>query len=170
MRGMELLEPRLVMSAAPIQLSASLSDSAAVVGDYNLDGTVNAADYAIWRDHLSAAVTSGTAADGNGNGRVDAGDYELWKSQFGNTSAEYRVDLEWSAVPGAASYNVKRSLVTGGPYATIAAGLTQTSFSDPAPDGGIYYYVVSAVDAAGEGPDSIAVTPPVASTRIAADS
>jgi hypothetical protein len=48
--------------------------------DYNGNGSVDAADYTVWRD------TYGTAdprADGNGNGAVDDGDYELWKSHFG---------------------------------------------------------------------------------------
>jgi hypothetical protein len=158
--AIESLEPRLVMAATPIGLTAALSESAVVLADYNQDGTVNAADYTVWRDNLSAAVTPGTAADGSGNGRVDAGDYELWRSQFGNSESQYRVELAWSAVPGASSYNVKRALVAGGPFTTIAAGVTGTQFSDPVPEGGIYHYVVRAVDALGEGPDSAQATPP----------
>jgi T5SS/PEP-CTERM-associated repeat protein len=53
-----------------------------VPGDYNGDGTVDAADYTIWRDSLGQ-MGSGLAADGNGNGVVDQGDYNVWKMHFG---------------------------------------------------------------------------------------
>ena len=55
----------------------------AAPGDYNRDGTVDAADYTVWRDNLGASVAPLTGADGDGNGVVDATDYAVWKSQFG---------------------------------------------------------------------------------------
>lgn len=45
-----------------------------LLGDYNEDGTVNAADYAVWRDGGSPDDTQ-------------AG-YDLWKANFGNTNEE----------------------------------------------------------------------------------
>ena len=53
-----------------------------VLGDYNHNGIVDAADYTIWRDSLGRTGT-GLAADGNGNNQIDAGDYIVWKSHFG---------------------------------------------------------------------------------------
>ena len=53
-----------------------------LIGDYDHDGVVDAADYTVWRDTLDS--TTDLAADGNGNGTVDYGDYEVWKSNFGN--------------------------------------------------------------------------------------
>ncbi len=50
-------------------------------GDYNGDGTVDAADYTVWRNTLGG--TANLSADGNGNRVIDAGDYEEWKSKFG---------------------------------------------------------------------------------------
>jgi fibronectin type 3 domain-containing protein len=65
------------------------------------------------------------------------------------------VDLSWSASAGATSYNVKRSTTDGGPYTTIAPGVTATAFTDTnVTNGTTYYYVVSAVNASGESDDS----------------
>lgn len=55
-----------------------------LVGDYDGDGVVNAADYSVWRDSLGR-TGSNLAADGNGNGSIDNGDYTVWKSNFGDT-------------------------------------------------------------------------------------
>jgi fibronectin type 3 domain-containing protein len=60
-----------------------------------------------------------------------------------------QVTLNWAAASGAASYNVKRSTVNGGPYTTIGTS-TGTSYPDTtAANGNIYYYVVSAVSSDG---------------------
>ncbi|MGD9632564.1 MAG: aspartyl protease family protein, partial [Pirellulales bacterium] len=53
-------------------------------GDYNSDGTVNSADYSLWRDTLGEAG-AGLAADGDGDGTVDADDYAVWKNHFGQS-------------------------------------------------------------------------------------
>lgn len=66
-----------------------------------------------------------------------------------------KVSLTWSAVSGAESYIVKRSLVDGGPYTTISTDVLITSYSETGLTNGVtYYYVVSAVNSNGEGPDS----------------
>ena len=62
-----------------------------------------------------------------------------------------KISLTWTASSGATSYNVKRSLVSGGPYTTIATGVTTTSYANTGLSSGTtYYYVVSAVNSAGE--------------------
>jgi len=53
-------------------------------GDYNGDGSVNAADYTVWRDTLNS--TSDLRADGNGNGTVDQADYGVWSGNYGATT------------------------------------------------------------------------------------
>jgi hypothetical protein len=57
--------------------------SVQMLGDYNGNGVVDAADYTVWRDTLGQMGT-GLAADGNGNGTIDAGDYTVWQTNFGN--------------------------------------------------------------------------------------
>ena len=63
------------------------------------------------------------------------------------TPGNNQVALTWNALPGAASYNIKRSTVSGGPYTTISTpgAVTGTSYTDStAVNGTTYYYVVSA--------------------------
>lgn len=54
-------------------------------GDYNGDGSVDAADYVVWRSTLGSA--SDLRADGNGNLVIDNGDHDIWRSAFGHTYA-----------------------------------------------------------------------------------
>ena len=50
------------------------------------NGTVNAADYAVWRKSFGK-IGVALAADGNGNKRIDIGDYEVWRAHFGQKRA-----------------------------------------------------------------------------------
>jgi hypothetical protein len=68
------LEPSFVATAAP-----------ALPGDYNLDRSVDAADYALWRNSVGNSVTAFSSADGNGNGKIDQPDYQVWRANFGRT-------------------------------------------------------------------------------------
>jgi glycosidase len=61
------------------------------------------------------------------------------------------VELAWNAVPGAAGYHVYRSPVTGGGYTLLNdIPVVDTAYPDDmVVNGRLYYYVVTAVDAAG---------------------
>jgi subtilisin family serine protease len=75
------------------------------------------------------------------------------------TPGDARVSLSWSPVPGATSYRVKRSGTSGGPYTGIATGITAPGYTDTGLTNGVpYFYVVTAVNAAGEGPGSAQAT------------
>ena len=90
------------------------------------------------------------------------------------TSASYKggpgsATVTWSAVPGAARYNVYRTIGTYGKQKRlVGAGVTGTTFTDPSADRGVfYYYSVAAVDAQGrEGTTLMTMnTNPVIPTR-----
>ena len=53
--------------------------------DFNYDGAIDAADYAMWRKNKGTNVLPGTLGDADGNGTVDDADYQLWRAQFGTT-------------------------------------------------------------------------------------
>jgi hypothetical protein len=72
-------------------------------------------------------------------------------------NGDTQVTLTWSAAPTATGYNVKRSSTAGGPYTSVGTP-SNTSFVDTGlVNGSTYYYVVSASNAGGEGPNSTEV-------------
>ncbi|MGD9635523.1 MAG: dockerin type I domain-containing protein, partial [Pirellulales bacterium] len=52
-------------------------------GDFNRDGTVDAADFTVWQDSLG--TTGNTAADANEDNIVDVEDYAFWQANFGRS-------------------------------------------------------------------------------------
>jgi len=79
------------------------------------------------------------------------------------TATYGQVALNWSASSGATNYNVKRSTSTNATYTLIGSTGT-TTFTDTNVFGGsTYYYVVSAVNAGGESPNSAvaSIQPPL---------
>jgi beta-glucanase (GH16 family) len=72
------------------------------------------------------------------------------------TAGDSLVSLRWNTSSGATGYNVKRSLVNGGPYTLMSGGLTDTNCTDSVvTNGTTYYYVVSAINAGCESTNSI---------------
>lgn len=69
-----------------------------------------------------------------------------------------QVAVSWNTVVSATSYKVKRSATSGGPYTTVAVGITGTNYTDTIPVGMTYYYVVSAISGGSESPNSFEVT------------
>jgi GH35 family endo-1,4-beta-xylanase len=59
-----------------------------VVGDFNRDGAVDAADYTVWRDTLGQVVPfPGWGADADGDRVVGQGDLLAWRANYGDRAA-----------------------------------------------------------------------------------
>ena len=74
-----------------------------------------------------------------------------------------QINLKWNAAAGAVDYNLQRATANGGPYTTIATGLTTTNYSNSNLTANVtYYYVVGAVNTNGGKLNSaqVAVTTP----------
>ena len=85
-----------------------------------------------------------------------------------------QVPLRWLESFGATSYNVLRATTSGGPYTTIASGVTNASHVDASVvSNTTYFYVITASNSAGTSPNSPEETvttqpPPVAPTELIA--
>jgi hypothetical protein len=92
---------------APMQLTATLVDhtggdigspgmvpgsTPVVLGDYNDDGAVDAADYVLWRDG------GPLQNEGDTPGTINQADYEFWRARFGATDGGI-ASLSAAAVP-----------------------------------------------------------------------
>ena len=104
---------------------------------------------------VSALNTSGESAN---SGWVSAKPTAI-VTNLTATIVSSQVKLQWNAYPGASGYNVKRSLVSGGPYTTIAASTTSTNFTDiNVTSCQTYYYVVTVTNSGSEGLPSTEVS------------
>jgi fibronectin type 3 domain-containing protein len=92
------------------------------------------------------------------------------------TAGDSVVTLTWTASSGATGYNVKRATTSGGPYTKLAAPTSPGYTDSSVTNGTTYYYVVSALNAAGESANSAEVSatpkgpsaPPAAPTNLTA--
>jgi len=64
------------------QLLLALSDFA-LAGDYDHSGTVDSADYGVWKGSIGSGAS--LTADGNRNGQVDSADYIIWRKNIGKS-------------------------------------------------------------------------------------
>jgi subtilisin-like proprotein convertase family protein len=75
-------------------------------------------------------------------------------SSIAATATNTQAKISWPAAAGATSYKVKRSTTSGGSYSTISTVNSANYTNTGLPLGTTYYYVVSAVNAAGESQNS----------------
>jgi hypothetical protein len=99
----------------------------------------------------TATFSNVSITTGNGAAPVAAPAAPL---SFLAAPGENRVPLRWTESFGATSYKVKRATTSGGPYTTIATVTAPSHVDGTVSNGTTYYYVVSAVNAAGEGANS----------------
>jgi hypothetical protein len=67
--------------------SAQVAIGTSVPGDYNGDGSVDTADYAVWRAHLGQTFQLKNEGVGQTPGQVTTEDYTFWKAHYGDTPA-----------------------------------------------------------------------------------
>ena len=84
----DVAAPNFYLNTVSVLLNSGDWGPNPLPGDYNNNGTVDAADYSVWRDALGSHVANYSGADGNGNGVVDTADYDIWRSHFGMTLPE----------------------------------------------------------------------------------
>jgi fibronectin type 3 domain-containing protein len=104
---------------------------------------------------VSAANTGGESGNSNEVSSTLQPDVPSVPTIFSTQSGDAQVGLVWGTVTGATSYNLKRSTTSGGPYSTISSNLAAQSYTDTnVTNGTTYYYVATAVNAAGESGNS----------------
>ncbi len=140
-------------------------------GDYNGDGKLTSEDYNSFPDCVTGPGGTATPAcmpyDSDFDLDVDLADFSGFQiglpafdatppthpTTLNATADDLAISLDWSdnTEPDLAGYNVLRSTVAGGPYLKINDALVATSdFDDTGLSNGVpYYYVVVAVDNAG---------------------
>jgi len=77
------------------------------------------------------------------------------------TPGSTQVALTWNAVSGAATYTVSRSIISGGPYTSIATPSAPSYIDTAVTSAATYFYVVSASNSSGVSPNSAQVSAPV---------
>jgi hypothetical protein len=78
-------------------ISAAIVTGSTLLGDYNHNGIVDAADYIVWRTSFGL-TGSGLAADGNSDNAVTQLDFDIWRKHFGEAAGAATVG-ENSPVP-----------------------------------------------------------------------
>jgi hypothetical protein len=61
------------------------TDTLVLLGDYNKNGAVEAADYTVWRNSIGQIGIAGPA-DGDADGAIGRADYTVWKNNYGKSS------------------------------------------------------------------------------------
>ncbi len=70
-----------------------------LLGDFNNDGSVDAADYLVWRNNVGSS-DSVLGGNGAGTGTVDGDDYQLWKSRYGQQAGALASEINPVPEPG----------------------------------------------------------------------
>jgi arylsulfatase A-like enzyme len=97
------------LSARLAELATSQGNPPLVPGDFNLDGSVDAADYVLWRFDVRQTTVGQLRSDANGDGIVDDVDYQVWRRNFGRTAGNPLQQSESPKVSGALAESVAPS-------------------------------------------------------------
>ena len=95
-----------------------------ILGDYNADNIVDAADHTLWKSTLGS--TTDLRADGNKNGVIDTGDYSIWRDRLGQTSGGGAAAVVISDSPASEAMLSAPPVAESAPSAGAAAFQTLT--------------------------------------------
>jgi hypothetical protein len=79
------------------QATAITGATAGLPGDYNANGTLDTADYSVWRDALNASAV--VLPNDPTPGAVDESDFDYWKQRFGNSWMDGAGSVSHQAIP-----------------------------------------------------------------------
>lgn len=109
--------------------------------------------------YVVSAISSSEGADSAPVNATPGGTPPPAPLSLAATAGSNQVNLSWNASSGATSYNVKRATADGGPFYEVVATVMTTNYTDSqAANFVTYFYVVSAVNSAGESADSAQVS------------
>jgi hypothetical protein len=89
----------LGFTANSVTLTVLVSESAGLAGDYNDDGTINAADYTVYRNCKSGVGGCTVLPNDPTPGSITISDYQYWKDNYGATGAGSGSGLGSGSVP-----------------------------------------------------------------------
>jgi cellulose 1,4-beta-cellobiosidase len=116
--------------------------------NYTNTGLANGTTYYYVVQSIGSAATSGNSS------QASATTIPPPPAVLAAIGTNTQVTLNWTASAGATSYNVKRSTINGGPYMTNASPSITNYVDTGLANGTTYYYVVAAVNAAGQSANS----------------
>lgn len=142
----------LTASGAGVTISsASSSNAEFALGGLTLPLSLSAGQSASFTVTFTPNASGATSGSISFTGNATNSPVAQSVTGTGTAAVPHSVSLSWTASTSAvAGYNIYRGNQTGGPYASISAGDAGTTFTDSTVQAGqTYYYVVTAVDSAG---------------------
>ena len=152
-RALTSTSVQLDWTQVPSVMAYNVYRSSTAGGPYSLIGTTslvtfNYTDNSVGPGGVYYYVVKAVAGWGaeSGFSNEQGVDLSSAPSSLSAVNSNNIVVLNWSAVPGATSYIVRRSEISGADYGKIASGVTATTYQDlQVENGRQYYYVVDAV-------------------------
>ena len=141
------------ITVVPALLGGTLSPGTYTLLAYS--GTLGGSPVFSWLDTTASGFVASFDTAASGLVKITLVAPPAAPTSLSATAGDAQVSLSWSTAPGAVSYAVRRSTISGSGYATVASGLASTGYTDTGlTNGTTYYYVVTATNAAGTSADS----------------
>ena len=136
-----------------------------IIEEYNIQSNtwINAGKLSYPRNYPGASLVANSIYIYGGSNNlntmlyntIEQNSFPIDTATLTATPQDKQVQLEWTSVENAKSYNVYRSLTSGGPYTKVAESINLSYVDNGLTNDTTYYYVVTAIDEFGnEGPYS----------------